>query len=212
MFALLGDITLEAVASPETIESARGWDFAEQKTVESTPKLQWIGNELEDITLDFVSHVSFADPAADVATLEAAGDAHRALALVFGNGEHWGYFVITKLSKSPKQLAADGSTIAIALKLTLKQWERSVEIDPNAPPKPAVTPPGVIVGTLAPGQSVAGVVAADGTVTFPSASKGVSTIVNNPAAPGAPLPGADPNMVLVATITRMDPSVGAVLV
>ncbi len=212
MYALLGDITFEALASPETNESSSGATFAEHKTVESTPKLQWIGDELDELTLEILLHVNISDPASDLAALQAALRAHQAMALVFGSGFHAGYFVLTKITKSLKQQAADGSIIAMTLKLALKQWVQSIEIDPNAPPVPAFTPPGVIVGSLLPGQSVADVVAADGSVTFPATSKGVSTVVNNPSAPGAPAPGADPNMVDVATITRMDPSVGGVLV
>ncbi len=207
MFAVLGDITFEVLRSPESFESVSASSYAEHKTVESTPKLQWVGDELETLALEIQLHVNFANPAADLAALEAARKAHRAMALVFGSGYHAGYFVITKIAKSLQQLAADGSLIAIKLKLELKEWALSVEVDPTAPPQPDFTPPGVIIGSLQPGESVAGVVGPTGTVTLPSGQAGVSPLVNNPAAPGAPAPGADPDLVPLTTITRADPSV-----
>ncbi len=211
MFAILGDITFQAIGSPESIETTSGSTFAEHKTVESTPKLQWIGEELDELALEIMLHVNYSNPAADIAALQAARTAHQAMALVYASGYHAGYFVITKLSKSLVQAAADGSIIAIKLKLALKQWVLDIELDPAAPPQPDFTPPGMIVGALAPGQSVAGVVAANGTVTFPAPQAGTSAVLNNPAEPGAPAEGADPSLVPSATITRMDPSVGAVL-
>src|ERR1700728_4076219 len=130
-FAILGTVLFQAISSPETFESKRGWTFAEHKTVESTPLLQWTGNELEEISLDISLHVAFANPTADLAALVAAGKSHSALPLVFGNGTHRGWFVITKLTETAKKLADDGTIIAVGVKLELKQWVRSVEIDPN---------------------------------------------------------------------------------
>lgn len=211
MFCVLGNITFQALGSPEVLDSSSASSYAEHKTVESMPRLQWVGEELEELSLDIMLHVSFSNPAADLAQLQAARKAHQAMALVFGNGYHAGYFVITKLSKSPKQLAADGSIIAIELKLQLKQWAQSIEVDPTAPPQPASTPPGMIVGNLKPGQQVAGAVnPVTGVVTFPATQAGVSAAVISPQE-AAVLGGADPNAVPTAAITRMDPSVGAVL-
>lgn len=207
-FAVLGNITFEAISSPESIQASHAWKFAEHPTVESTPKLQFIGNELKEISLEILLHVSFASPASDTAALEAAAEAHQAMALIFGNGDHWGYYVITKLTKNPVKLAADGSIIAITLKLELKQWVKSDALAQLPSPESA---PGMIVGALAPGQSVAGVVAADGTVSFPAPQAGTSAIVSNPAASGAPEEGDDPDLVPTTTAARMDPSAGALL-
>lgn len=181
IFAVLGPITFQALGSPEAIESSRGWNFAEHKTVESTPVLQWIGDELEQLTLDILLHVSINQPAADLAALLAAAESHQALALVFGNGEHRGWFVITKISESAKKLADDGSLVALALKLTLKEWARTVEADPNTAPRPASPPPALLD------------------------SPPPSAILYTPATPPSLLV---PDMVDPRAITRSDPAVG----
>ncbi len=211
MFATLGQITFEALGSPETFESSREYSYVEHKVVESSPLLQWMAEELETISLDMLLHVAFAQPLTDLATIRAAASAHQAMALVLGNGVHRGYFVITKIAETARQLADDGSIIALSLKVELKQWARSVEVDPNAPPVPSFTPPAIVIGPLAPGQSVAGAVSTSGAVTFPKNQAGTSAIVSNPPspAPSAPQPAAD--NVPVTSIWRMDTSVGGVL-
>ena len=47
MFAALGEIQFEVVGSPEGYESAGAYDFAEQRVIESKPRLQWVGDDLE---------------------------------------------------------------------------------------------------------------------------------------------------------------------
>jgi phage protein U len=152
LFATLGDITFQAVASPETISSTRGWNFAEHKTIESAPKLQYTGDELETLQLEMLLHVSFSSPATEIAELEAAAAAHRALALVFANGDHRGYFVITRLARKTIKLADDGSIIAASLTLQLKAYARI--LDPSAPPVPDFAPAALTSGSTP--QSPAG--------------------------------------------------------
>jgi phage protein U len=207
LFAVLGPILFQAVGSPESLESSRGWNYAEHKTVESTPLLQWIGDELEMINLEILLHVQYSQPFTDRAALIAAAEAHQAMPLVFGNGTHRGWFVITKIAETAHQLADDGSPIAITLKLELKQWAQNVEIDPAAPPLPATPPPALIVGPLAPGESVAGVVAATGLVTFTGTNAGVSAVTNQPSGTGIAVT-TDPFSVPLQQVVRADPSVG----
>ncbi len=207
LFCVLGNITFQALGSPQSIESSLGWRYAEHKTVESTPKLQWVGAELGELSLDILLHTLFANPATDRAALYAAAQAHQAMALVFGNGDHRGYFVIEKISESAQKLADDGSFISITLKLSLKQWARSIEIDPNAPPQPATPPPAIIVGPLAPGQNVAGTVNATGT----AGAGGVSALAITPEPIAPPSESFDPLLVPTSEVCRMDPNVGGIL-
>jgi phage protein U len=80
-------------------------------------------------------HASYIDPAAQLAALIAAGSDHSARALVFGNGDHRGYFVVTEIQTASTQMDAAGAPIAITVNATLRQWAPGSEIDPNAPPR-----------------------------------------------------------------------------
>jgi len=212
LFATLGNITFQTTIAPESFESTRAYDYAEHKVVESQPLLQRTSDALEEISLDLMFHVSFTRPLAMLSLIVAAAEAHQAMPLIFGNGVHRGYFVITRLVETTRQMADDGSLICVALKADLKEYARDIEIDPNAPPIPPAPPPGVIVGPLTPGQSVAGVVNASGgaSLNFPSANAGTSAVTSNSQPTGATSP-LNPGEVPVASIWRFDSSTGGLL-
>ena len=81
MFATLGSITFELLASPFAYASAYHWSYAEQLVVEARPQLQWISEALQTISLDLRFHASFTDPAAQLSGLLALADGHAAQAL-----------------------------------------------------------------------------------------------------------------------------------
>jgi phage protein U len=221
-YAVLGDITFRAIDSPESFESQLGYDFAEHKVVQAPPRLQWISNALEEISVEMFFHVSFTKPAAQIAKLRAAASAHKAMALVFGNGVHRGYFVITAIVETAHKNADDGSVIAITAKLSLKEWVRGADIDPLAPPKPATTPPAIVKSTGAPSKGIAvgpttslvtKVLRADGTLVFINTTTGeiiktippepgLSALLSNPPPGGPPSAAIAPGDVPPSQIVR----------
>ena len=109
MFAALGDIQFEVVGSPEGYESAGAYDFFEQRVIESKPRLQWVGDDLERLNFELMWHSSFTNPAVQLALLRATAAQHLALPLVFGNGEFRGLFVIESIKMKSQQLSAGGT-------------------------------------------------------------------------------------------------------
>jgi phage protein U len=134
MFAILGEIVFELLGSPDAFDSIRTWDYAEHHVVEDRPKLQWLVVNLETIELDFHFHTSFTDPAAQAAALIAAAGDHNARALVFGNGVHRGYFIVTSIRTTAQQMSASGDLIAITVRAGLKEWALASEINALASP------------------------------------------------------------------------------
>ncbi|HTW89189.1 MAG TPA: phage tail protein, partial [Candidatus Binataceae bacterium] len=126
------------------MQSRRGYGYAAHPVVEDKPLLQWVGDSLQIITLDLMLHVSFTNPATQLAALVAAAASHQAQALVFGSGESYGYFVVTSLSVTARQLGPSGIPIAIQARLVLTEWAIGTELDPNASPVPAFTPIAVV--------------------------------------------------------------------
>src|SRR5262249_36949942 len=120
MFALLGDIIFETLTSPDAFRSSSEYHFAEHKVVDAAPRLQWLANELQKISLELSFHVAFTNPATQMNLLRRAAEDHQARALVFGNGVHRGYFVIEMLEETHQQLADDGSYIAISAQVELR--------------------------------------------------------------------------------------------
>lgn len=213
MFAVFGEIVFELLGSPESFESTRRWDYAEHRVVEDVPRLQWLGDGLETITVEMMFHVSFTDPAAQTAALLAAASDHGARALVFGNGDHRGYFVVTSVRTTSRQMAADGSPIAITVRAELKQWALGAAIDSGVPPHPSFTPIGIVPAAAGAPTGPISYSAPSGiasTPAFPAtlynppalAAPGVSPILNNPPAAGTEVYGVLPPDVAAATIVR----------
>lgn len=207
MYAILGEIIFDVLTSPQAFESARKYDYAEHKVVQDRPRLQWIANDLETLTLELSFHAQFTNPQRQLTLLENAAEDHRARAFVYGNGIHRGYFVVSELSEVHRHNADDGSLIYATARVTLKEWALSVEVDPAAPPKPKAPPPGIIqaaAGTPAPAgfnpnlpigpHNLLPVSALLTLGNLPAGSyapaqynvPGASPLVNNPGAPAPP--------------------------
>jgi len=213
MFAVFGDIVFEVLGSPEAFTSTRAWDYAEHRVVEASPKLQWLAPSLETIELDFHFHVSFADPATQVAALLAAADEHSALPLVFGNGIHRGYFIVTSIRTTTQQMSANGNLLAITMRAALKEWPLASEIASSgsaAPSYPSIgvvaALPGATTGSIAyPGGTgvTATVGVLGGPFVAPSISApGVSAILNLPTVAGLTAPQLGLGDVPPGTIVR----------
>jgi phage protein U len=204
MFAVLGDIRFQVLGSPEAIDSRRAYTYAEHRVIEARPLLQWLANDLEHLTFDLKIHASFADPAAELNALKAAAAAHQALALVFGNGDFRGYFVIESIATRSMKLSAAGDPIAITVRLALKEWAKSAELNAAAPPVPFVSLAVVAaaVGSLAPGALAVPVAAAPGALAIPAAAAGLSALFKSVTASGALGPDLAAADVPAAAITR----------
>jgi phage protein U len=137
MVAMLGEILFEVLTSPRTCNTRNRYCYAQHKTIESAPRLQWLANELAMISLDLGFHVAFTSPAVQMNLLRAAAEDHQARALVFGNGTHRGYFVIESIEETQHQLADDGSYVAITVRVELREWVPGADFDPLAPPSAA---------------------------------------------------------------------------
>ena len=192
MFAVLGDIQFEVVGSPEGYESAAAYDFAEQRVIESKPRMQWVGDDLEKLNFELMWHSSFTNPAVQLARLRATAAQHLALPLVFGNGGFRGFFVIESIKMKSQQLSAGGAPIAIRVALGLKEWIADLQLLPNAQPVAGFSPLGI--ATASNGTAGGG---PDGSFT-----PGVSALLSIPSATGSSGPNLEADDVSLAVIVR----------
>lgn len=176
LFGTLGKIEFETLTSPQSFESTKSYSYGKLDVIEGRPRLQWISADLEEITLTLRWHRLFCNPYQQFRALEKAADDHQALALVFGNGIHRGYFVIKEISETITHTADDGTVIDMSVDVTLTEYVQGSAVSELASPDP---PPGL--RSTAPKQSGASAVSA-GRPPRPS----WKTININSAVPGQP--------------------------
>jgi phage protein U len=141
MYAAWGTIVFDLLTTPVSLRGSAAYDFAKQKPVLARPRLQWIGRDLEELDLGLLFHASFCDPQAQMDALRAAAAAHRAAALVFGNGIHRGYYVITKIGESPIKQAADGTLIGVSAEVTFTECPKGASASAPASAPLAISSP-----------------------------------------------------------------------
>ncbi len=211
MFALFGEIVFTVLGSPDAFESSWSWHYAEHQVVQDRPKLQWLAAALETIELDFHFHVAFTDPSAQAAAMIAAAEDHNARALVFGNGIHHGYFIVTSLRTTARQMSSNGNLIALTMRAGLKEWAFESEL--NGSPTAwfpllglVAAAPGAATGSYAyagAGGRGATVGTSGETFVAPSISApGVSPILNLSGVAGRTAPHLNVGDIPPSTIVR----------
>ncbi|KHS67353.1 phage tail protein [Pectobacterium brasiliense] len=132
MFAVLGDIEFELITYWDGFESTFGVDYAEHSRIEGKPGLQFVGEQLDEFRISLVFHSLYCTPDNELSRLRRAMRAHQALALVFGNGDYRGWFVITAVTASSQQTDSSGNVMAMTAEVTLREYIG----DPKSPQKP----------------------------------------------------------------------------
>jgi len=191
LFAVLGEIPFEVVGSPESYDSASAFVFSEDRVIESKPRLQWVGDDLERLSFELMWHSSFTNPAAQLALLRATAAQHLALPLVFGNGVFRGFFVIESIKVKSQQMSASGTPIAIRVALGLKEWAADPQLDLNAMPMATFSPLGI---TTSSAGNLSG--------SSNGATAGVSALLSMSSETGATGPNLGAGDVPVLAIVR----------
>lgn len=122
LFAAFGDVTFSPKLSPTSFEVQQGAVFAEHALVQRAPRIQFVGRELDAITLGMDLHFSFCTPSEERDKLVKLMRAHEAHPLTFGDGAWWGWFVIERLTTTLEQCSPAGTPWLISLQAELKEF------------------------------------------------------------------------------------------
>lgn len=147
MYAILGNVEFDLITYFDGLETQFGADYAEHALIGRKPRLQHVGDKLDEVKIDLVFHVSYCDPEAELVRLRNALSSHEALSLVLGNGDYKGRFVITDLTATGRHTDTAGTLLAVESQLSLREFTG----DPARPAAPAVRSAGS--STLLPARS-----------------------------------------------------------
>lgn len=133
MFAVLGDIEFELTTYWDGFNVSFGVDYAEQARIQGKPGLQFVGEKLDEINIRLIFHSHYCSPTVELKRLHDAMISHQAMAMVFGNGDYRGWFVITDLKASSQHTDATGNVQSQSAEMTLREYIGDVK-NPNQPP------------------------------------------------------------------------------
>jgi phage protein U len=156
MHALLGDIAFNLITHFEDISESSSANFAEHALIEGKPRLQWVGDNLDEINWRMMLHAGFCQPALEMLKIKAAIARHEALPLIFANGDYKGYFVPIDVRVATKQLMRDGTLVWVEADLTLREYVLPVVLVEEVPKQDPVAAekPGVDGAAVSPAQTV----------------------------------------------------------
>lgn len=122
MFAQLGNVVFENLNGFTDFSKTGAATYAEHALLDGKPHLQRTGSALDIISLSIRLHVSFCNPAAQLAVLRAARDAGEIMPLLWGNGTVEGSFIITEISETTEDADAQGNVFSYQLSLSLSEY------------------------------------------------------------------------------------------
>lgn len=141
-FALLGEIQFELITYFDGLEGRFGSDYAEHALIEGKPRLQWIGDRLDEWTLKLKFHQLYCDPEREIARLQDAMETHKPLPFVLATGEYKGEFVVTEISVTSEQTDLAGTLVSVEASVSLKEHVPPPGVERARFDAPAVQVPG----------------------------------------------------------------------
>jgi phage protein U len=122
MLAVLGDIEFEVAGGLTGLEQRGTADWAEHPRIQGKPRLEWIGEGLDECSLSITLHAWLGDPEARLRALRQAKSQHEPLAFVLGSGDYLGMFVITEVSNAVRRTTGTGQLFASTVQVSLREY------------------------------------------------------------------------------------------
>lgn len=121
-FALLGNIAFDLLNAPSALDERRTATFAEHAVLAGKPRLQAMGDDLTEITLQLRLHHQLAPVESRYQALVTAKEKLEPLALVLGFSQFKGHFVITEIGSQVLFSDAEGNPLAREVSVTLREF------------------------------------------------------------------------------------------
>lgn len=161
MYALLGDIQFDLITYFDGMQAQFGADFAEHALIDGKPRLQYVGEKLDEFRIDLCFHIFYCDPEKELIKLQKAKKAHMAMSFVLGNGDYKGWFVLTEVQATSRATDKSGTLQSLDASITLREYVGD-KLNPLPPPavQPKLAPAAAQAKTIADAGGLSGVIGA----------------------------------------------------
>ena len=122
MYAQLGDIIFQAMFGPDQYDDTEEMEFAQIPLINRKPRLQPIGEKLQEINIGISLSTAFCTPEVELQKIRDKKSNVEVLPFIWGNGDVEGDFVIRAIKKTVNSLSPDGNFRLIYLQLTLVEY------------------------------------------------------------------------------------------
>ncbi len=122
MWAVLGDIEFELRNQPSRQDDRATAEYAQHALIQGKPRLEWVGDGLDELTLELTLHALLGDPEAQIRRLKTAMRAHEPLPYVLGSGDYRGVYLITEVGTTTRRTDAQGRLISATVSVSLLEY------------------------------------------------------------------------------------------
>lgn len=122
MWAVLGDIEFELANHPTGQQERTSTDYAEHARIQGKPRLEFIGEGLDELTLELLFHAALTDPEAQIRRLQEARRAHEPVPFVLGSGDYRGIYLLTGVDTTTRKTTDGGRLVAAMVSVTLREY------------------------------------------------------------------------------------------
>jgi len=122
MYATLGDIEFSNLLGPSSFSGKDEANYAQHDVILNKPRLQKMGDQLEEIQLGMLLHNSFCEPAQVLRQLREYTRTGTIVPLIYGTGEVAGEYVVCSIEREQKQTSPNGELVELQLTVKLKEF------------------------------------------------------------------------------------------
>jgi phage protein U len=146
MYYQLGNIKFQSLIGPNSLVQSKSANYAQHDTIETKPRLQRLGMQLDTVSMGIKFHSRFCNPQEQINNINTALTDAQPLPFFTGSGLVFGYFVLTKVDITTLKTGTNGDIWEADLSIELLEFF-DPQLDPSGFANAALNP------VLAPGQS-----------------------------------------------------------
>lgn len=122
MYAQLGNIIFTPVKGFTEVSFTSETNLVEHALIDGKPKLQRVGENLENLDVSILFDIAFCNPQAEIDALKSSRQAGEVMPLIMGNGRFVGNYVIRTVDQTNANEAPDGTLLQAEVSLTLIEY------------------------------------------------------------------------------------------